>query len=88
MKKILALLLSIMMMFAFVACNNTEDPDNSGGEIEKKVVIKEEYACVKCGKRATAKEKFCSDCGGEIKVKEAPPVAEASATLDEVIPQG
>ena len=31
MKKILALLLSIMMMFAFVACNNTEDPDNSGG---------------------------------------------------------
>ena len=31
MKKILALLLSIMMMFAFVACNNTEDPDNGGG---------------------------------------------------------
>ncbi len=31
MKKILAILLSIMMMFAFVACNNTEDPDNSGG---------------------------------------------------------
>jgi len=33
-----------MMMFAFVACNNTEDPDIS--------------------------------CGGEIKVKEKPPVAE------------
>ena len=31
MKKILALLLSIMMVFALVACNNTEDPDNSGG---------------------------------------------------------
>ena len=31
MKKILALLISLMMMFAFVACNNTEDPDNSGG---------------------------------------------------------
>ena len=48
MKKILALLLSIMMMFAFVACNNTENPDNSGG--------------------------------GEIKVKEKPPVEEAAAT--------
>ena len=59
-----------------------------GGEIEKKVVVKEEYACEKCGKRATAKEKFCSACGGEIKVKEKPPVAEAAATLDEVIPQG
>ena len=46
------------------------------------------YACEKCGKRATAKEKFCSDCGGEIKVKEKPPVEEAAATLDEVIPQG
>ena len=59
-----------------------------GGEIEKKVVIKEEYACEKCGKRATAKEKFCSACGGEIKVKEKPPIEEAAATLDEVIPQG
>ena len=44
MKRILALLISLMMMFAFVACNNTEDPDIS--------------------------------CGGEIKVKEKPPVAE------------
>ena len=51
-----------------------------GGEIEKKVVVKEEYACEKCGKRATAKEKFCSECGGEIKIKEKPPVAEATAT--------
>ena len=89
MKRILALLISLMMVFALVACNNTEDPDNScGGEIEKKVVIKEEYACEKCGKRATAKEKFCSACGGEIKVKEKPPIEEAAATLDEVIPQG
>ena len=100
MKRILSLLISLMMMFAFVACNNTEDLDNSGGgQIKKKVVIKEEYACEKCGKRATAKEKFCSDCGGEIKVKEKPPVAEpteaeasaeaeSSATLDEEIPQG
>ncbi len=31
MKKILAILLSIMMMFAFVACNDTEDSDNSSG---------------------------------------------------------
>ena len=31
MKKILALLISFMMVFALVACNNTEDPDNSGG---------------------------------------------------------
>ena len=48
MKRILALLISLMMMFAFVACNNTENPDNSGG--------------------------------GEIKVKEKPPVAEPAAT--------
>ena len=34
------------------------------------------YACEKCAKKATAKEKFCSACGGEIKVKEKPPVAE------------
>ena len=45
------------------------------------------YACEKCGKRATAKEKFCSACGGEIKVKEKPPViepteAEASAETE------
>ena len=46
------------------------------------------YAWEKCGKRATAKEKFCSECGGEIKVKEKPPIEEAAATLDEVIPQG
>ena len=59
-----------------------------GGEIEKKVVVKEEYACEKCGKRATAKEKFCSACGGEIKVKEKPPIEEAAATLDDVVPQG
>ena len=38
------------------------------------------YACEKCGKRATAKGKFCSACGGEIKVKEKPPVAEPTAT--------
>ena len=44
MKRILALLISLMMMFAFVACNNTKNPDNS--------------------------------CGGEIKVKEKPLVAE------------
>ena len=56
MKRILALLISLMMVFALVACNNTEDPDNSGG--------------------------------GEIKVKEKPPIEEAAATLDEVIPQG
>ena len=31
MKRILALLISLMMVFALVACNNTEDPDNSGG---------------------------------------------------------
>lgn len=31
MKKILALLISFMMVFALVACNNTGDPDNSGG---------------------------------------------------------
>ena len=53
MKKILALLISLMMVFALVACNNTEDPDNS--------------------------------CGGEIKVKEKPPViepAEAEASAE------
>ena len=38
------------------------------------------YACEKCGKRATAKDKFCSECGGEIKVKEKPPIEEAAAT--------
>ena len=38
------------------------------------------YACEKCAKKATAKEKFCSACGGEIKVKEKPPVAEPAAT--------
>ena len=48
MKRILALLISLMMMFAFVACNNTKNPDNS--------------------------------CGGEIKVKEKPLVAEPTAT--------
>jgi len=31
MKKILALLISLMMVFAIVACNNTENPDNGGG---------------------------------------------------------
>ena len=31
MKRILALLISLMMVFALVACNNTEEPDNSGG---------------------------------------------------------
>ena len=31
MKRILALLISLMMVFALVACKNTEDPDNSGG---------------------------------------------------------
>ena len=38
------------------------------------------YACEKSGKRATAKEKFCSACGGEIKAKGKPPVEEAAAT--------
>ena len=46
------------------------------------------YACEKCAKKATAKEKFCSACGGEIKVKEKPPIEEAAATLDDVVPQG
>ncbi len=27
------------------------------------------YVCDKCGKKAKAKDKFCSDCGGEIKKK-------------------
>ncbi len=27
------------------------------------------YACVKCGKKAKAKDKFCSACGGEIEKK-------------------
>ena len=31
MKRILALLISLMMVFALVACNNTENPDNGGG---------------------------------------------------------
>ena len=31
MKRILALLISLMMVFALVACNNTEDPGGSGG---------------------------------------------------------
>ena len=31
MKRILALLVSLIMIFALVACNNTEEPDKSGG---------------------------------------------------------
>ncbi len=31
MKKLIALLVGLMMAFSLVACNNTEDPDNSGG---------------------------------------------------------
>ena len=31
MKRILALFINLMMVFALVACNKTEDPDNSGG---------------------------------------------------------
>ena len=41
-----------------------------GGEIERKVVVKEEYVCSKCEKKAKAKDKFCSECGGEIIKKE------------------
>ncbi len=37
-----------------------------GGEIEKKVALKEEYVCAKCGKKAKASDKFCSVCGGQI----------------------
>ena len=40
-----------------------------GGEIEKKVVVKEEYVCEKCGKKVTAKDKFCNVCGGAVVVK-------------------
>ena len=41
-----------------------------GGEIESKVVVKEEYACSKCGKQSDGKNKFCPECGGEIVVKQ------------------
>lgn len=58
-----------------------------GGEIEKKVTVKQEYVCAKCGKTASDKDKFCNSCGGEIVVKEAPPVEEAAATLDDVVQQ-
>ncbi len=45
------------------------------------------FGNLSCGKRATAKEKFCFACGGEIKLKEKPPViepteAEASAEAE------
>ncbi len=43
--------------------------------LEKKLPVAEDgaedvtYVCVKCGKKAKAKDKFCSACGGEVEKK-------------------
>ncbi len=57
-----------------------------GGEIEKKVEIKEQYVCEKCGKKATVKDKFCNACGGAVVVKKEEPKAK-TASIEDVIPQ-
>ncbi len=57
-----------------------------GGEIEKKVAIKEQYICERCGKKATVKDKFCNACGGAVVVKGDESKAE-TASIEDVIQQ-
>ena len=45
------------------------------------------YVCGKCGKKATAKDKFCNACGGAVVVKKKEP-KEETATIEDVVPQG
>ncbi len=60
--------------------------DACGGEIEKKVAIKEQYVCEKCGKKATGKDKFCNVCGGAVVVKKEESKTE-TASIEDVIQQ-